>query len=214
MNKFGTGPLSAPSNAATPVGLPTAPNGLVATRGDGFVDLSWSAPTSDGGSAITGYSVEVRSGTTSVSTTPVTGTTTRITGLTPGTGYTFRVSAVNSIGTGPSAATGTVVFAVAPTAPVTVTAASGAAGGALTAIASWTTPPSTGGSAITGFRVRAVRILADGTEETRALQRVNNGNARSLQLTLIAGNYEFEVEAINAVGFSAPSTRSNRVAAR
>lgn len=38
--------------------------------------------------------------------------------------------------------------------------------------------------------------------------------ARSLQMTLPAGNYRFTVVAINAVGTSTPSARSNLVAAR
>ena len=38
-------------------GKPSAPFGLQATPGDGQVSLSWSAPGSDGGSQITGYSV-------------------------------------------------------------------------------------------------------------------------------------------------------------
>ena len=40
---------------ATPVGVPSAPNGLVAVWADGCVYLTWSAPASDGGRDLAGY---------------------------------------------------------------------------------------------------------------------------------------------------------------
>lgn len=40
--------------------VPGAPTGLGATADDGAVDLIWTAPVSDGGSAITDYIVEWR----------------------------------------------------------------------------------------------------------------------------------------------------------
>lgn len=87
---------------------PDAPTSLIGTAGDGRVQLSWAAPTDDGGSAITDYTVEYRvTGSGSWSTfshAASTAMSASITGLTNGTSYDFRVSAVNSIGTGaPSA---------------------------------------------------------------------------------------------------------------
>ena len=66
--------------------------------------MSWTAP-SNGGSAITSYTVTPFIGATAQTPTTVTGsppaTTTTVTGLTNGTAYTFTVTATNAVGTGP-----------------------------------------------------------------------------------------------------------------
>jgi hypothetical protein len=71
--------------------------------------LTWVAPTSTGGSAITGYSVQVSTssggsysdaaGCTAAATS--TGLSCTATGLTNGTAYYFKVAAINTAGTGP-----------------------------------------------------------------------------------------------------------------
>ena len=68
------------------------------------INLSWSAPSDNGGSAITGYMIERsqdngNTWTTIISNTGSTSTTYSNTGLSPSTTYTYRVSAINSIGT-------------------------------------------------------------------------------------------------------------------
>ncbi len=91
--------------AGTPPGAPT---GLTATAGNGQASLSWAAPASDGGVAITSY--RVYRGTSSGSETLLTSggcsglgnvTSCNDTGLTNGTTYYYKVSAVNSLGEGP-----------------------------------------------------------------------------------------------------------------
>jgi hypothetical protein len=86
--------------------VPDAPTMLSYWPHDEAVELFWTAPASDGGSAITDYLVEyhaVGSGTwlTASHGGPSTATTQLVTGLADRTFYTFRVSAINAIGTGP-----------------------------------------------------------------------------------------------------------------
>lgn len=83
----------------TPPGAPSAPSELTATRGNTTATLTWNPPTSNGGSAITGYIITPSSG-PAFSVGDVTNDT--VTGLTDGTNYTFTVAAINVVGTGPS----------------------------------------------------------------------------------------------------------------
>ena len=99
---------------STPHNRPGAPTGLTAVgNGQTRIDLSWSAPPSDGGSAITGYRIEVsENGSTwidLVANTRNPATSYSHTGLTAGSTRHYRVSAINSAGTGPvsNIATGT-----------------------------------------------------------------------------------------------------------
>ena len=94
---------ASPASAAT-VGPPTA---LAATTGNAQVALTWTAPTVGGNPAITDYIVEYTTAGLTWSQFAHQASTTAsstVTGLTNGTSYTFRVSAVNSDGIGaPSA---------------------------------------------------------------------------------------------------------------
>ena len=96
--------LFAPS---TPHNPPGAPEGLTAAgNGQTRIDLSWSAPPSDGGTAITGYRIEVSENgstwTDLVANTGNAATSYSHTGLRAGSTRHYRVSAINSAGTGPA----------------------------------------------------------------------------------------------------------------
>ena len=81
---------------------PGAVRDLTVAGGDGQVVLTWRAPSSDGGAAITDYEYRHRTGGSygawiSIGSTDTTHT---VTGLDNGTAYTFQVRAVNRIGKG------------------------------------------------------------------------------------------------------------------
>ena len=109
VNAYGTSTASAPSGAVIPYTLPGAPAITAVSAGDSSATLTWTAP-SNGGSAISAYVVTPFIGTAAQATqTFGAGTTQTATGLTPGTAYTFTVSAQNLAGAGPPSAKSTPV---------------------------------------------------------------------------------------------------------
>jgi hypothetical protein len=199
--------------------VPGSPAIGSATFGNASATVRWTAPSNDGGSAITRYLVRVVDSTGAqvgaLRPAGATATSLLVTGLTNGSSYRFQVSATNTVGTGPNSALSTVVVpATVPGAPVIGTAASGPAGGAVTATATWNAPTSNGGSAVTGYVVRALRMSATGTVLATTTSAVQPGTTRQLTMTLQAGNYRFTVQAVNKAGPGPQSARSNQVAAR
>ena len=108
--------LTSAATVAVAAALPGAPLHVrVSPHDANSLDVSWEAPSSDGGSAVTGYKVQRKEATGSwdtpadVSQETVTGNTHTITGLTEGVAYAVRVIATNDVGDGPASdeATGT-----------------------------------------------------------------------------------------------------------
>ena len=99
--------------------VPAAPTIGTATAGNAQAAVTFTAPASNGGSAITVYTVTASPG-------AITGTGARspvtVTGLTNGTSYTFTVTATNSAGTGAASAASNSVTPFVPTAPVVLRA--------------------------------------------------------------------------------------------
>jgi hypothetical protein len=103
---------SVTTSAAT---APNAPTIGAASPGDTQATVTWTAPTNNGGSAITGYTITSTPG--NITATAAAGATSgTVTGLTNGTSYTFTVHATNAIGNSPeSAASNSVTPAAAAT---------------------------------------------------------------------------------------------------
>ena len=106
--------LTEPGRAGAPTG----------TAGDGSVSLTWAAPASDGGSAITDYVVEYSTNDTTWSTF-VDGTSAltsaTVTGLANATTYRFRVTARNDVADGVVSTASATVTPAAPTTTTTTT---------------------------------------------------------------------------------------------
>ena len=99
--------LAVTREAVTTLTAPTAPTDTRAAVGDTQVTLTWNAPASDGGAAISGYQYrqsETAGDYTAITWTEITNsaaaTSYTVTDLTNGTTYYFQVRAMNSIGNG------------------------------------------------------------------------------------------------------------------
>jgi hypothetical protein len=113
-NAYGSGQVSAASNSITPTSAspPSVPTNVSAAPATKQALVSWTAPSSNNGSPITGYTVTPYVGTTAQTPVPVnsgSATSATITGLTNGTAYTFSVSATNGIGTSAQSAASSTV---------------------------------------------------------------------------------------------------------
>jgi trimeric autotransporter adhesin len=195
-NANGHSAASAASNSVIPATGPGAPTIGTATKGNAQATVTFTAPASNGGSAITGYTVTSNPGnlTATGTASPLT-----VTGLTNGTSYTFTVYATNAKGNSvPSAASNAVTPSTVPNAPTIGTATKGNS----QATVAFTAPANNGGSTITGYTVTSSPGGFTGTGSTSPITvtGLSNGTA-----------YTFTVIATNANGNSVASSASNSV---
>ena len=188
----GKGAGSVASVTATPKAppkAPGAPGSLSAAAGNKQVSLSWSAAAANG-SAILRYEYRRDSGSWSTVSGGASARSRTVTGLTNGTSYTFKVRAVNGVGSGSSAS-----VTATPKAPATVPGAPGslsATPGIGQVSLSWSAAAANGSA-----------ILRYESHHSGGWSTAPGGaSARSRTITNLFGgiSYTFLVRAVNGVG--------------
>ena len=193
--------------SATPMTAPAAPTLNSAAAGNGSVSLAWSAPSSNGGSAVTSYRVYrgiASNGQVQLTpTVPAVVTATSYTDATAvnGTTYWYKVTAVNAVG---ESVLSNELSATPMTAPAAPALNSAMAGDGSVALA-WSAPSSNGGSAITEYRI--YRSTASGVEVllTNTVPAVITGTTYTDGMMSNGTTYYYRVMALNAVGEGALS---------
>ncbi|NBR57003.1 MAG: hypothetical protein EBU05_08210, partial [Chitinophagia bacterium] len=198
INLAGNGSLSN-VESAIPFTVPSAPT-LIAVAGNGLVDLSWNAPSSNGRD-ISSYVIETSPDSLSWTTNSSTNATTRfkqITGLTNGTPYYFRVYATNVAGNGSLLNLANAIPRTIPGAPTIGTAIASNA----QATINWTAPVNNGGSAITSYLIEKSTDSSSWNIDSSA-----NNSAIFKIVTGLTNNitYYFRVYATNVAGTSPAS---------
>jgi hypothetical protein len=184
--------------------IPDAPIIGTATLGNAQATVSFTAPSSDGGSAITSYTATSSPGGRKETLSQSGSGSITVTGLTNTTAYTFTVTATNAIGTSLASAASNSVVPVPPTIPDAPTIGTATLGNAQATV-SFTAPSSDGRSAITSYTATS---SPDGI--TGTISQSGSGSITVSGLTNDTA-YTFTVTATNAIGTSAASDASNSV---
>ena len=179
---------------------PAGPTGLTATpQGSTRINLSWSAPTDNGGSAITDYRIEItpQGGSSRTVQTGSTATSYAHIDLPPGSTWRYRVAAGNSAGFGTWSVSRTAsTDAMKPSAPTRLSATTV---DSATINLQWQAPSSTGGAPITGYKVEA-RPHPD-SAWTDVVENTNDPFPSYLHTGLAPGSTRYyRVSAINSAG--------------
>jgi hypothetical protein len=202
------GTTSVSSNTATVISpsiiistsAPSAPTSLTATTSTttlGAVNLSWVAPTSDGGSSVTDYRIYVDGvyfgalGSATLTSTP----DYVVTGLSELSTHSFTVTAVNANGEGPQAASVSQSASGVPTKPLNLFAtADNLVSNKINLV--WDAPSQTGGG-VTGYLIYK-------SSDNYATPVDQAGTTRTYSETgLMTGTeYSYYVKAYNAIGIA------------
>jgi fibronectin type 3 domain-containing protein len=215
VNNEGSSPASNTATA-TPSGpsAPTAPRNLAAMGHDGYVILTWDAPTSPGTSAITRYDVFRGASAGSIGTTPIgnvaAGTLTyNDTTVTNGDTYYYVVKAVNDVGSSPASNTAQATPSQAGTAPGAPTNLN--AVGQVGAIVLTWDAPSQVGSGVTSYLI--FRATTSNGQGTTPLATVSGGQLTYTDSSAVVGTpYFYKVKASNSFGDSAFSNEDSATA--
>lgn len=177
------------------------------------IHLSWTMPANNSGSEITGYQIEssTDAGSTWSTINTNTGsmaTTYSDTGLNPSTTYTYRVSAINGMGTSRPSNTATASTPSDVTVPSSPTELAATAISSSQINLSWTTPKDNGGSEVTGYNVE--RSPDNGNTWYTVISNTGNNNAAYNDTGLSQSTtYTYRVSTINGIGTGSPSNTAS-----
>jgi outer membrane protein OmpA-like peptidoglycan-associated protein len=182
----------------TPATVPTAPRSVQATRVEASVTVTWTAPASNGGAAITRYVVVATPGGAECVATATSCTFGRLpVGLT----YTFAVSADNTTtglpatGAGPAAASAQLVVSGKPGVPEALHVG----GSDRSLVLSFRAPTDNGGARVTGYQVSL-----DGGRTWRAVHaRGTAAITVTIPGVVNGATYPVRVRALNGNGIGA-----------
>ena len=206
---------------------PTLPPGAPTAMAEGptRIDMSWSAPSDNGGAPVTAYDLRhIETGAADKSdanwtvkedvwTTGSGPLQYSLTGLTGSTGYDVQVRAVNAAGESgwSPTVTGTTAPPTAPEAPTGLTAR--VVSGEARVVLSWTAPANTGGAPITGYKIEAsddgntswTEVDTTAGDVTSYTDVGDDGNGPMFGVEEVR---HYRVAAINSVGEGAPSNEA------
>jgi hypothetical protein len=180
---------------------PWAPRSLVVSNlAAKSLTLSWRLPSSNGGASITDYKIEFSSdnGVTwrAIPHTASSNLAFNVTGLSPVRSYRFKVSAINSRGTGPaSSIVSATTTAAAPSVPRSIAASSVSSSGAFL---SWVSPSNAGGASVTDYRVETSRDNGNSWQLVR--KSVSTSTTLTLSGLAAETDYLARISAQNSAG--------------
>jgi hypothetical protein len=183
---------------------PSVARSVVGTPGNSSVVVSWAAPASNGGAAITGYVVTASPKVGSVYKSCSTNGTTlacTVPGLTNGKSYTFRVTSTNAAAQSSTTAASAAVIAGTPTVARTLAVTFPAA---KSAKLTWVAPKSTNSGAVTGYRVRWCKMTTCSTWTNLSPTKRSTTTANlTKNLT-----YRVEIQAKNGSGYGPMASKT------
>ena len=204
VNAAGQSNASSSSNSITTYSISGAPTiGSATATSSTTASVSFTAPASNGGTPITSYTAVSSPGNITGTLSQAGSGTINVSGLTPGTTYSFTVYATNSVGNSSSSSSSNSVTPI--TVPNAPTIGSASATGQTTATVSFSAPAFNGGATITSYTAVSSPGGVTGT--------ISQSGSGTISISGLSAStsYTFTVYATNSVGNSSSSSSSNQI---